>query len=135
MNLVALQILAKLLTLPGFDGVFAEPYLRCFRLAPGEKYATGDAYIVGFQVDSNEKHPIVDYRGWVIHRLADPADSETYCNGEMLADIEMALDPKSSDGFLGVVEVLELGLPSPVRRVGDIIEYEIVSRLVVDSVS
>ena len=135
MNLVGLQMIAATLALPGFTGAFAEPYLRSFRMQPGEKWATGDASIVGYYVDSNHRYAIAEFVGLILYYLPDPDDSTAYCTGEMLDDLSVMLDPKSSSELIGVVAVLKPRMSRAVSRVGNVIEYEVTTPVVLESVS
>jgi len=134
-NTVGLILLAKGLALSGADGVFAAPFAREFPVPVGEKWFTGLAELVGFERDSNNSYPVVDYTNITLYHLPDPADAYTYMLGEMAADLSLFMNPATLGGIAGTVEIRQPRLSRPPTRIGDVIEYETITPIVLESVS
>jgi hypothetical protein len=120
------------------DGAVPDSELRNFRVPPGEKWVTGNPYVVGFFVESNNTRAVAEYKIGVLYHLTDPTDEATYCSGEMIADQTALMDTDTyqfARTFGGAIEILEPRLSSPVTRVGNVIEYCITVPVVLDSVT
>ena len=135
MNITGVLMLVYLYTFTSVSGHHALPHLRRNVIPSGETWVTGWADVAGFEYDSNDTYPVAHFVYLMLHHLADPNDSGAYCSGVMLSD-QAAIFDLEKTGESGLLRrIMKPILSAPVRRVGNVIEYEMTVPIVLKAVS